>query len=236
MEVNSPIKNRALISGGNSGIGLAIAKKFVANNIPTAVADLDTGTFSDDNLRFFKCDVTSGADIAMLFGALHDKDELPNILVCNAGQGIHEKLTEGDPEKWLKIIEVNLLGALRLIRAFVPPMLKAGSGDVVIISSAAAGRSYEYGGVYSATKSALETIANTLRIEVQPSVRVTVVAPGVTDTNFFKNAISGSHTIEDIGWGAISPTEVADNVFYAVSRPPEVSINYLSIRPVLQPF
>src|SRR5690606_14774896 len=51
---------------------------------------------------------------------------LPNVLISNAGQGIHEKITEGDPEKWARIIDINLMGALRFVRAFVGEMMQQG--------------------------------------------------------------------------------------------------------------
>ena len=171
-----------------------------------------------------------------LFKKVQEKPGLPDILICSAGRGIHEKLTEGDPEKWRQIIETNLLGALRMVRAFVPGMQQAGHGDVVFISSVAAHQAYPYGGIYAASKAALEVVAETLRQEVLPTIRVTVVAPGVTDTAFFENTVSGVHTAKDIGYGSISPVQVADAVLYALQQPPGVSINHITVRPTGQPF
>nr|WP_262921732.1 SDR family oxidoreductase [Pontibacter ruber] len=227
---------RALVSGGSSGIGQAIAGHLINAGAETAIADLQPAAHASENVYAFQCDITSGAAVDALFTQVSERMGLPDILVCNAGRGIHEKLTEGDPEKWQQIIDTNLLGALRMVRAFVPGMLEAGQGDVVFVSSVAAGQAYPYGGVYAASKSALEVIAETLRLEVLPKVRVTVVAPGVTDTAFFKNTISGFHTAEDIGYGAIPPEEVAGAVLYALCRPPEVSVNHITVRPTLQPF
>ncbi|TGD80530.1 SDR family oxidoreductase [Hymenobacter wooponensis] len=229
------INNRkALISGGGSGIGRAIAEKLSAS-IPLAVADLQPGNLPATVVAV-PCDVTSGPEVDRLFDRVQAELGQIDILVCSAGRGIQEKLTEGDPEKWRQIIEINLLGALRLVRAFVPGMMAAGRGDVVFISSVAAGQAYAYGGVYAATKAALETVAETLRQETLPHVRVTVVAPGVTDTAFFQHTVSGFHTPASIGYGALSAEEVADAVLYALSQPPEVSLNHITIRPTAQPF
>ncbi|WP_439881788.1 SDR family oxidoreductase [Pontibacter sp. MBLB2868] len=227
---------KAVVSGGGSGIGLAIVNRLAAEQIKTVVADLH---FPDDippNSHPFICDVTAAPAVDALYNDVHKILGAPNILICSAGQGIHEKLTEGDPEKWQQVINVNLMGTLRMIRAFVPGMLEAGQGDVVIISSVAAGQSYAYGGVYAATKTALEVVADTLRKEVLPVVRVTVVAPGVTDTAFFKNTISGFQTVEDIGYGAISADDVADAVLYALNKPHGISVNNITVRPTGQPF
>nr|WP_255709894.1 SDR family NAD(P)-dependent oxidoreductase [Pontibacter harenae] len=225
-----------MISGGSSGIGQAIAGKLSAAGAKTAVADISPLKDSTDSTLSFLCDVSSGTDVDALYKQVHDNMGAPDILVCSAGRGIHEKLTEGDPEKWHEIIQTNFLGALRLVRAFTPAMLEAGFGDVVFVSSVSAKHAYPYGGVYAATKAALEVVAETLRQETLPKLRVTVVAPGVTDTNFFNNTVSGFHTAEDIGYGAISPEEVADAVLYAISRAQGVSVGNITIRPTAQPF
>lgn len=227
---------RALISGGNSGIGSAIVDKLIAAGTQTAIADV---SFSDHCSAFalkFLCDVASASDIDALYAKVTEQLGVPDILVLSAGRGIHEKLTEGDPEKWRQIIETNLLGALRMVRAFVPGMLEAGQGDIVFISSVAAHKPYAYGGVYAATKSALEVVAETLRQEVLPTLRVTVIAPGVTETNFFKNTVSGTQTAESIGYGSISPEEVADAVLFSLGQPSGVSINHITLRPTAQLF
>lgn len=227
---------KALISGGASGIGRAIAAKLAQEEVVTAVADIDLTGEMPPGLQAYQCNVAAGADVAALFADVQTNLGSPDILICSAGRGIHEKLTEGDPEKWKAVLDTNLLGALRMIRAFVPGMLAAGFGDVVLLSSVSAGQAYTYGGVYAATKAALETIAETLRLEVLPTVRVTVIAPGVTDTAFFENTISGFYTAADIGYGAMSPETVADAVLYALRQPEGVSVNRITLRPVAQPF
>jgi NADP-dependent 3-hydroxy acid dehydrogenase YdfG len=227
---------KAVISGGGSGIGRAIVDKLSAAGVSVAVADLLIPTDLPANAYPFTCDVTAAPAVDALFSGTQDKLGTPDILICSAGRGIHEKLTEGDPEKWRQVIDINLMGVLRMIRAFVPGMLEAGQGDVVLVSSVSAGQAYPYGGIYAATKSALEVVAETLRQEVLPKVRVTVVAPGVTDTAFFQNTISGFHTAEDIGYGAIAADDVADAVLYALSKLPGVSLNHITIRPTAQPF
>ncbi|MEJ8801568.1 SDR family oxidoreductase [Pontibacter sp. H249] len=227
---------KAVVSGGGSGIGQAIVNKLAACQISTAIADLYIPPDLPSNTHPFICDVTTAPNINALYAGVQEKLGTPTILICSAGRGIHEKLTEGDPEKWQQIININLMGTLRMIRAFVPAMMQAGEGDVILISSVAAGKSFEYGGVYAATKTALEVIAETLRLEVMPKVRVTIVAPGVTDTAFFKNTVSGFHAAEDIGYGALSAEAVADAVIYALKQPHHVSVNNVTIRPTTQPF
>ncbi|MFZ0490687.1 MAG: SDR family oxidoreductase [Salegentibacter sp.] len=229
------IPRRALVTGGSSGIGKAIAEKFSAEGIEVRIADKTEYHGNAENISFKSCDVTRAGDINALFAWSHEKKD-PDILVINAGQGIQEKLTEGDPEKWQKVVDTNLMGALRCIRAFVPAMLEKKKGHVVIISSVAANQPHPYGGIYSATKTALEVVAETLRLETLPHISVTVVSPGITDTSFFKNQISGNSSVKELDMGAISPEEIAKDVFYAISKKGGSSINKIITRPINQSF
>lgn len=225
----------ALVTGGSNGIGRAIVKKLANEGTKVVVADLQE---NKDNYEaiFRKCDVSKKEDIAALFRWMNENSGLPDILILNAGQGITEKLTEGDPEKWEYILNVNLMGALRCIRAFVPNMLEKKRGQVVFISSVSANQPHPYGGIYSASKTALEIIAETLRQETLPSVKVTVVSPGIVETAFFNNQVSGTTSIEEIGMGSISAEEIAEDVWYALSKKNGACINKITTRPVLQTF
>lgn len=226
----------ALITGGSSGIGLAVAKKFSLENIQVDIADINEYEGTAENVLFKKCDVGNARDIDELYLWAKENTGLPEILVINAGCGIREKLTEGDPEKWQKVIDTNVMGALRCIRAFVPPMLEKKQGNVIIISSVSANQPHPYGAVYSATKSALEIIAETLRLETLPYINVTVVSPGITNTGFFANEISGNSSVEDLNMGVIPPEEIAEDIFYAINKKNGTSINKIITRPLAQSF
>lgn len=226
----------ALVTGGSSGIGLSISKILAKENIEVIVADKQElqGEFS--HIRFFVCDVGKSIDIDNLYKKISSEFGHPDVLVINAARGIQEKLAEGDPEKWQKIIDTNIMGALRTVRAFLPAMLERKYGHVIFISSVAANKPHSYGGIYSATKSALEVIAETLRIETIPFINVTVISPGITDTEFFSNQISGGGSAKDLKMGTISPEEIAEDVLYILSKKPGTSINKIITRPIEQEF
>lgn len=221
-------KKIAVVTGAASGIGKAIADKLSANSYAVVSADIHQS--GSDRIDEVQCDVTSGDDIDKLYRYVKDRYGIPDVLISNAGQGIHEKLSEGDPEKWKTVLDVNVVGALRLIRAFLPEMIGRKSGDIVFISSTAALRAYEYGAVYAASKAALNMIADTLRLEAK-DLRISVVAPGVVDTPFFEHMISSNHTVEDIGLGSISPQQVADVVLNLVTMPQDTAISRVVITP-----
>lgn len=201
--------------------------------IETFIADLNP----PDKIRehFFSVDLTHPQEIERFIQEVENKMGTPDILVCNAGRGVHEKLIEGNPDTWENIFRLNVFSTFRLVRAFVPEMHRKKKGDVVFISSVSASYAHPYGGIYTASKAAIDQLAETLRLEVQPEVRVTIVSPGVVNTDFFKNMINGSQTPEDIGWGSLEPEQVAESVLFAVSQPRGVMLNNIVIRPVAQP-
>ena len=233
--INNGSSRLAIVTGGSSGIGRAVANKLQQNGVTVIVAD-KTEPSTEDKLIFKKCDVSSAKDIDALYSWVSKNYGIPDYLILNAGQGIQEKLSEGDPEKWQQVIHTNLMGPLRCIRAFTPEMLDRKSGNVIFISSVSANQPHPYGGIYSASKTALEVIAETLRLETIPHLNVTVVSPGIVKTDFFENQISGNNNVEDMGMGAISAEEIAEDVLYALKKKPGTSINKIVTRPNLQTF
>lgn len=229
-----PKDKTALITGGDSGIGLAIAQKLFEEKINVAVAD--KAEAKGYPWKYKRSDLSTASQMEELYAWVKSEMGVLDILVLNAGIGIKEKLTEGDPEKWQKVIDTNIMGTLRCIRAFVPEMLQRKSGHIVFISSVSANNPHPYGGIYSASKTALDVIAETLRLETLPWLQVTVVSPGITDTDFFVNQNGNEQEIQDMGMGAINPAEIAEDVYYALTRNPNRTINRIITRPTGQAF
>jgi NAD(P)-dependent dehydrogenase (short-subunit alcohol dehydrogenase family) len=225
---------RALVTGAASGIGRATLEALRAAGAEVVGTDRDDAAASAGG-ALVQADLCEAEAVDALYRTVQGRLGVPDIVASCAGIGIHERLAEGDPAKWARVMEVNVLGALRLIRAFVPAMLERG-GDVVIVSSVAAHTAYPWGGPYAASKAALEMLAETLRLETLPSVRVTTVAPGVVDTPFFAHMLAGNQTVEEIGFGAVHPEQVAELIAYAVSRPSNMVLNHLIVRPRGQSF
>ena len=227
-------KKIAVVTGGSSGIGKAIVKKLALQDYYVINADISKDDETGHEI-YFPCDVTKANDVSVLYDFVIGRYGTPDVLISNAGQGIHEKITEGDPDKWSRIIEINLMGALRFTRAFLPNMLQESQGSIFFISSTAAKQPYPYGGIYSASKAALNMVAKTLQLEAEGKLRISLVAPGVVDTAFFRNMVSAHHTVADIGWGSISPEHIANVIFHALLLPPSVNLAEITISPTAQP-
>lgn len=225
-------KNAAVVTGGSSGIGKVVIQKI--SDRFKACYNLDISSPPDNSSFHIPTDI---ADLEKVNKAVEEftqsGNELTALILC-AGVGVHEKLAEGDPLKWKRVIDTNLLGNLNVLRAFIPFMEKG--GDIIFLSSVAADQPYEYGGVYAATKTALNVIAETLRLETDEKIRISIVEPGSVETNFMKNTISGARDEKDLPFGSLKPDSVAQSIRFILDQPPEVAVNKLTIRPSDQSF
>ena len=143
-------------------------------------------------------------------------------LVCNAGIAQQKLFQDISDEEWLHMLNVNLMGAVRAVRAVLPDMLHRQKGSIVIVSSMWGERGASCESHYAASKAALIGLAKSLALELGPSgIRVNCVAPGVIDTDM--NAMHG----EDVMQSLADETplervgradEVADSIVYLCSE------------------
>lgn len=228
----------ALITGATSGIGEACAYKFVEGGYDLIL----TGRRSDklENLRATLA--SRGAKVKTLVFDVRDAEaaakalaELDStwqdidVLVNNAGLALGlDKCHEGDPEDWDIMIDTNIKGLLTMTRLIVPGMVSRGHGHVINIGSVAGDAAYAKGNVYCATKAAVKTITDGLRIDLADTpIRVTNVKPGLVETNFSTVRFHGdSQRAKDVykGITPLSGADIADVVFYAASAPKHVQI------------
>jgi len=239
-----------VITGASAGIGEASAVHFAAcgsNLVLLARRYEKLEKLKKDievkygvNVFIFKMDVANKDDWKKLEEAIPDnfKNKI-DILVNNAGKAlklIH--ITQYNLEDVNEMIDVNIKGVFLAIQAFVPEMKKRGEGHIINLSSIAGKQAYVNGGIYCATKFALEALTDTLRQElVDTPLRVTKISPGSVKTEFALVRYGGDKATADKvyeGYDPLVSADIADNIVYVASRPPHVQIADMLIFPTAQ--
>ena len=232
------MKKTALITGATSGIGEACARKFAEggyNLILTArraekLAEIKTQLEAKGTkVRTLVFDVRDAEAAQQAIASLEPEWQTIDVLINNAGLALGlEKEYEGDPEDWNTMIDTNIKGLLTMTRLIVPAMVERNEGHVINIGSVAGDAAYAGGNVYCATKAAVKTITDGLRIDVAESaVRVTNVKPGLVETNFSNVRFHGDNARAENVYKGIVPltgADIADVAFYAASAPKHVQI------------
>lgn len=232
------MKKIALITGATSGIGEACARKFAeggynliltarrAEKLAEIKAQLEA---KDTKVRTLVFDVRDAEAAKQAIDSLEAEWQTIDVLINNAGLALGlEKEYEGDPEDWNTMIDTNIKGLLTMTRLIVPAMIERNEGHVINIGSVAGDAAYAGGNVYCATKAAVKTITDGLRIDVAESaVRVTNVKPGLVETNFSNVRFHGDNARAENVYKGIVPltgADIADVAFYAASAPKHVQI------------
>jgi len=170
-----------LVTGGNRGIGLAVARAFAAAGDQVAVTSRKGDV---EGLRTVTCDVTDAASVDAAFDAVEDQLGPVEILVSNAGINADQLLLQMKEEAWASVLDTNLTGAYRVARRAVPRMIRARRGRIIFISSVVASLGSPGQSNYAASKAGLIGFARSLAREIgSRGVTVNVVAPGFVETD-----------------------------------------------------
>ena len=228
----------AFITGATSGIGQACARKFAASSYNLIINGRNTEKLMDMKEELNQM----GADVLLLAFDVRDRaatkkaiDSLSepwdkiDVLVNNAGLALGlDKEYEGDFEDWDMMIDTNIKGLLNVTRMVVPAMVERNHGHIINIGSVAGDAAYANGNVYCATKAAVKTLSDGLRIDLaHTAVRVTNVKPGLVETHFSVVRFHGDKNRADNVYKGIKPLtgdDIADVVVYAANAPEHVQI------------
>lgn len=189
-------KRTALVTGGASGLGLAIARKFVACGISTLIVGRDEQKLKKASESLgplcipYNFDLTALDQIPGMVKDLSEKYGPLDILVNNAGIHLKKPLLEVSDDEFQKIIKTNLLAVFSLTREVARTMVARKSGNVLLISSMAAQYGIPLVVAYSAAKSAIEGMTKAMAVELSPmGVRVNCIAPGFITTAMSSGAM-----------------------------------------------
>ena len=242
-----PLQGRvAAITGASSGIGEATALALAEAGASVALAARRGDRLAAIASRVevpslaVEADITDEQQARGFVQRAHDELGGLHILVNNAGVMLLGPVAGADTEEWRRMVSVNLLGLLYCTHAALPLIEQSGGGDIVNVSSVAGRRADAGGAVYNMTKFGVHAFSEALRQEaLHVGIRVTTVAPGFVETELqghnrdplVQQALSRSR--ERIG-EVLSPSDIADAIVHAVSRPRHVCINEIVVRPTMQ--
>ena len=175
----------ALVTGGASGIGRAVAHRLRSDGHQVAIVDL-TPT---EEAPAFVADVTDRAQVETAVAAVHDSLGPITVLVNAAGLERFKRFTNLSFEDWSRVVDVNLNGVFQTIQAVLPDMVDAGWGRIVNISSSSTHSGQPFMAAYVASKSAVNGLTKSLALEYGPhGITVNGVAPGFVDTPMLRSA------------------------------------------------
>ena len=237
------------ITGATSGIGKACAYQFAANGDKLIIngrrkerlEELKKELEEKYKTEVFCApfDVQNKAEVFEVINAFDESRKKIDVLINSAGLAMgKDYFDEAEITDWETMINTNVLGLLYVSRAVLPFMKERNSGHVINIGSVAGSEMYEKGNVYCASKSAVEAISHTMRIDLlRHHIKVTNVKPGAVETEFslvrFKGNEEKASGVYD-GFTPLTGEDVAKTIFYCASLPPNVCINDLTITPVTQ--
>jgi len=229
----------AVVTGGSRGIGLAVAEALLQEGASVAISGtskshLDAATTSLEakyrgRVLAVQADVRKYADVGALMTAATSKFGGLDILINNAGVGVFKPVAETTVDEWHRVLDTNLSGVFYCCHTAIPLMKQRGGGWIINVSSLASKNAFVNGGVYCASKSALNAFSETLMQEVRyDGIRVAYVLPGSVNTGF------GGLSNTKSEW-ALMPEDVARAVVDLIAFPARSLPSRVEIRPAQPP-
>jgi NADP-dependent 3-hydroxy acid dehydrogenase YdfG len=249
MTIYLPMSKIALITGATAGIGEACAHVFARERYDLILTGRRTDRLEKLSIQLKKeynvdsklltFDVRDRAEVISNLEALPEEWKNVNVLVNNAGlsQGL-DPIQNGSFDDWETMIDTNVKGLLYVTKVVSGWMIRNGFGHIVNLGSIAGKEVYPNGNVYCASKHAVDALNKGMRIDLLPfGIKVTAVHPGAVETEFsqvrFKGDKAKAKKVYD-GFEPLIANDIAETIWFAVSRPAHVNINELTVMPTAQ--
>ena len=239
----------ALITGATAGIGEACARLFASYRYNLIITGRRTDRLqrlADEltlengvEVRVLTMDVRHKAEVEGQLNGLDDHWKAVDVLINNAGlsQGL-DPLQDGNTDDWDTMIDTNIKGLLYVTKVVSNWMIARKDGHIVNLGSIAGKEVYQNGNVYCASKHAVDALNKAMRIDLLPhGIRVSAIHPGAVETEFsevrFKGDTDRAKKVYK-GYEPLTAQDIAETIWFMVSRPKHVNISDLVIMPVAQ--
>lgn len=242
------IQNKVIvITGASSGIGEATARLLAERGAKVVLGARRTERLAviaeeingaGGHAQFRALDVTDQQDVQRFVDFAVEHYGRVDVLVNNAGVMPLSRLDALKVDEWNRMIDVNIRGVLHGIAASLPLMQRQRAGQIINIASIGAYAVSPTAAVYCATKYAVRAISEGLRQEVGGDIRVTVIAPGVTESELAESISDegGREEMKSFRKIAIPAEAIARAIAYAVEQPADVDVSELIVRPTASPY
>lgn len=230
------MKKIALITGATSGIGHATAFEFAKHGIDLILCGRRLGRLETikkalsklTNVHILNFDVRNKEETFKAIESLPEKFKNIDILINNAGNahGL-DPINNGSIDDWDAMMDINVKGLLYVSKAIIPRMTERKSGHIINIGSSAGKEVYPKGNVYCGSKHAVLAITEGMRIDLNPyGIKVGAINPGLVETEFSKVRFKGDKIADTVykGFKALQAEDVAEVIYFSISRPPHVNI------------
>jgi len=237
------VKKSAVVTGASTGIGEATVRALTADGWKVYAvarrADRLSALADETGAVAVPADISKDEDIEILLRLVERHGGVDTLINIAGGARGADTLANAQTDDWEWMYQVNVLGTMKMIRAFLPMLRSNGEGTVLNLTSTAALAAYEGGGGYNAAKYAQHALTGALRLEeAENNVRVIEVAPGLVYTEEFAlNRLGSAEAAAKVYAGVEKPLlaeDVAEVVRYAVSVPHHINLDHITVRPVAQ--
>jgi NADP-dependent 3-hydroxy acid dehydrogenase YdfG len=237
----------AFITGATSGIGKATAELFAKNNIRLILCGRRSARLEElkeelsklTEVTTLQFDVSKRKEVEIAINSLPDNFKQIDVLINNAGtaHGL-STIQDGNIDDWDTMLDINVKGLLYVSKAIIPQMTERNNGFIVNIGSIAAKDVYPNGNVYCASKHAVNALNKAMRIDLNKhNIRVSAIHPGAVETEFsdvrFKGDTEKAKSVY-AGYKALQADDIADIIYFVISRPYHVNIEDLVVYPTAQ--